>query len=335
MAAPPRPPPSYGRAAGPTAASRPITVDDLMKLRSINDVRIAPAGDRVAYVVSTPSLPKNEHDAALFLVPASGGAPTRLGESIRIFNVPTPRPQLRWSPDGSTISLVAFEGGRPQVFGVPVSGAAPRALTTAPEGVFAYEWAPDGKSLAYITRDPMPADEERQRQDRSFVIRADAPERSTRLVVQRLDGSAPRALTPPVTVCRRLVVVARRPRDRVLRGAADRIHGRLRRPPLHRRRRQRRVANDRRSPGHEHRPALFAGRPADRLHLDQRPQRRHGDAQSDPRRGGRRHAAHLRARRCLGQRVRVGARQPLDLPGGQRRHVRTRASTCSSSRSCD
>src|SRR6185295_15078425 len=184
-------------ASGPTAASRPIAVDDLMKLKSINDVQIAPAGDRVAFVVSTPSLPKNEHEAALFLVPASGGAPTRLGETIRIFNVPTPRPQLRWSPDGSIVSLVAFDGARPQVFGVPATGAAPQAMTSAPEGVFAYEWAPDGKSLAYITRDPMQAEEERQRQDRSFVIRADAPDRSTRLMVQRLDGSTARALTPP------------------------------------------------------------------------------------------------------------------------------------------
>jgi dipeptidyl aminopeptidase/acylaminoacyl peptidase len=42
----------------------------------------------------------------------------------------------------------------------------------------------------------MPVEEERQRQDRSFVIKADAPDRSTRLMVQRIDGSAPRALTP-------------------------------------------------------------------------------------------------------------------------------------------
>jgi dipeptidyl aminopeptidase/acylaminoacyl peptidase len=182
---------------GTTAASRPITVDDLMKLRSVNEVRIAPAGDRVAYVVSTPALPKNEHEAALFLVPASGGAPTRLGESIRIFNIPSPRPQLRWSPDGTLISVVANENGRPQVVGIPANGATPQVLTKAPEGVFAYEWSPDGKSLAYITRDPMLAEEERQRQDRSFVIRADAPDRSTRLMVQPLDGSTPRALTPP------------------------------------------------------------------------------------------------------------------------------------------
>jgi dipeptidyl aminopeptidase/acylaminoacyl peptidase len=185
------------QAAARGAATRAITIDDLMKLRSINDVRISPAGDRVAYVVSTPSLPGNEHQAALFVVPADGGTAKRLGQSIRIFNVPTPRPQLRWSPDGALLSVVAFDGNRPQVFAVPVDGSAPRALTKAAEGVFAYEWAPDGKGLAYITRDPMPPDEEQRRQDRSFVIRADAPDRPTRLVVQALDGSAPRTVTPP------------------------------------------------------------------------------------------------------------------------------------------
>ena len=60
------------------AAGRPIAVDDLMKLHSVNDVRISPAGDRVAYVASVPSLLKNEHEAALFVVPANGGTPVRL-----------------------------------------------------------------------------------------------------------------------------------------------------------------------------------------------------------------------------------------------------------------
>ena len=93
-------------------------------------------------------------------------------------------------------------------------------------------------------------------------------------------------------------------------------------------------ADDRRSRRHEHRPALFTRRPLDRVHLDQRPQRHHGVAQPDGRAGGRRDAARLRAGRCVGERVRVGARQPVDLPAGERRHVRPRPSTCSSSRSC-
>ena len=177
---------------------RPIAVDDLMALRSIVDVQIAPDGQRVAYVVSTPNLPKNEHEAALFVVAASGGAPTRLGETVRIFNIPTPRPQLRWSPDGSMLSVIGIEDGRPEVIGIPLSGAAPEALTKAPEGAFTYEWSPDGKSLAFLTRDPMPRDEERQRQDKSFIIRVDAPERSTRLVVQKIgQPTALRMLTPP------------------------------------------------------------------------------------------------------------------------------------------
>jgi dipeptidyl aminopeptidase/acylaminoacyl peptidase len=176
---------------------RPVTVDDLMRLRAIVDVRISPDGERVAYVVSTPSLPKNEHEAALFIVPAAGGTPTRIGESVRIFNVPVPRPQLRWSHDGAALSVLGFGGMRPQVFVIPLAGGASRALTSAPEGVSGYEWSPDGKSLAYLTRDPMTAEEEHQRQDKSFVIRAGAPDRPTRLVVQSLQDVSPRTLTPP------------------------------------------------------------------------------------------------------------------------------------------
>ena len=72
---------------------------------------------------------------------------------------------------------------RPEVIGIPLSGGAPAALTKAPEGAIAYEWSPDGNSPAFLTRDPMPRDEERQRQDTSYIVRADAPDRATRLAL--------------------------------------------------------------------------------------------------------------------------------------------------------
>ena len=175
-----------------------LTVDDLMRLRSIVDVQISPDGSRVAYVTSTPNLARNSHDAALFLVSADGGQSTRIGESVSIFNVPTPRPQVRWTPDGGSVSVVGMAEGRPEVFAVAVSTGEARQATKAPEGVIAYEWSPDGRSIAFLTVDSMSAEEERRRADKSYVIRAGAPERATRLVVQRVDRpDALRIVTPP------------------------------------------------------------------------------------------------------------------------------------------
>src|SRR6267142_1301327 len=57
-----------------------VTLDEVMRFRSIVDVSISPQGDRVAYVVSTPSPARNQHEAALFVVPAAGGSPRRLAE---------------------------------------------------------------------------------------------------------------------------------------------------------------------------------------------------------------------------------------------------------------
>src|SRR5439155_22955555 len=157
----------------------------------------APDGGRVAYVVSTPNLEKNEHDARVFIVAATGGTPDRVAESIRVFNAPSPRPQLRWSPDGRSLSMLAFADGHPEVFAVPADGGEPQQLTKAPEGVLAYEWSPDGKSLAFITVDSMSAEEARRRADKSFVIRAGATDRATRLAVQRVDQpTAFRIVTP-------------------------------------------------------------------------------------------------------------------------------------------
>jgi dipeptidyl aminopeptidase/acylaminoacyl peptidase len=180
----------------PAAGRRPVTVDDLMALRAIVDARIAPDGSRIAYVVSTPSVAKNEHEAALFVVSADGGPPRRLGESTRIFNVPVPAPRLRWAPDGSAVGVIAMIDNRPQAVAIPVDGTAARRLTEAPEGVFGFEWSPDGREVAYLTRDPAPADEARQRQDRSWVVRADAPDRPARLAVRGADGAV-RVVTPP------------------------------------------------------------------------------------------------------------------------------------------
>jgi dipeptidyl aminopeptidase/acylaminoacyl peptidase len=171
-------------------------VDDLMKVRSILDVRISPDGESVAYVVSTPSLERNAHEPAIWVVPARGGAPRRIAEGAKIFGRNLPAPRLRWSPDGASVSFVGVAADKPQVFAAPAGGGEAKAITSAPEGAFAYEWSPDGKSLAYVTTDPASEEEQRRRKDKSFVIRVDAPEPARRLCLQAL-GGASKILSPP------------------------------------------------------------------------------------------------------------------------------------------
>jgi Tol biopolymer transport system component len=185
-----------GGTSAAVAAPHPATVDDLMRLRSISDVRISPDGRQIAYVVSEPSSETDSHEPAVYRIPVEGGEPVRLTHTTRVFNRPVPSPSLRFSPDGTYLSFLGWVGEVPQVLAMRASGGEPRALTTAPEGVMAYEWAPDSRRIAYLAPEPTPADETRRRKEKSYVIEVDRNQRPPRVWVADLAGGEPRVVTP-------------------------------------------------------------------------------------------------------------------------------------------
>ena len=157
------------------------------RIRSILDVKISPDGSLVAYVVSTPALTPNVQDAQLFVVATSGGTPTQVAPGTRVFTPAVPAARLRWLPGGTRVSFLAMIENRPQVVDAPTDGGPANSATAAPSGVAAYEWSPDGRQLAYISRE---AAEPRT------VVRSGATDPPSRLFVRQLDGSA-KAVTPP------------------------------------------------------------------------------------------------------------------------------------------
>jgi dipeptidyl aminopeptidase/acylaminoacyl peptidase len=173
-----------------------VTVDDLMKLRFIADVSISPDGQHVAYVVSAPSIERSEHVAVLYLMPATGGKAVRMTYNTQIFNKPLPNPQLRWSPDGSLITFIGMVEKYPQVMAVRSAGGEAYALTSVDEGVTTYEWAPNGKQIAFLAPDPLSKDAREYMKSKFYVIRVDASERIPRLWVQGIEGGERKAVSP-------------------------------------------------------------------------------------------------------------------------------------------
>ena len=99
----------------------------------------------VAFVRVTVDRERDTYASSIWVVPADGGAPRAMTSGRRDS---TPR----WSPDGRRLGFlrVAEAEGRPptaQVFALSLDGGEPRALTSMPEGVTAFAWAPDGQQL--------------------------------------------------------------------------------------------------------------------------------------------------------------------------------------------
>jgi dipeptidyl aminopeptidase/acylaminoacyl peptidase len=165
---------------------RPMTADDLMRVKGVGGVALSPNGERALYAVSAWEHPNAKGDTALgdkhdrrshiWVVPFAGGAARQLTSSERGESQP------QWSPTGGTISFVSARGTavgedapKPQLWLLPADGGEAAALTTARDGVVAYAWSSDGKRIAYLTPDTLTRDAEAKarRRDDSKVYEGD------------------------------------------------------------------------------------------------------------------------------------------------------------------
>ena len=124
---------------------RPITVDDLYHIAYIEDPRISPDGQWIAYVHMTVDRMDNGYKRNLWLAEATSGKRIQITRSGKDM-------QPRWSPDGKTLAFVSARDEKPQIYLLPLSapGGEPRALTSMPNGANSPVWSPDGSKIAFL-----------------------------------------------------------------------------------------------------------------------------------------------------------------------------------------
>lgn len=131
-----------------------------MNIRTIQGASVSSDGKNVIYAVRQwmDEDGKKEARSHIWRVPADGSAPAR---QITFADKGENAPQF--SPDGKFISFLSARGAadaKPQIYLMSIDGGEAWKLTDAKESVQNYSWAPDSRTIAYVSTDSRSAEEE-------------------------------------------------------------------------------------------------------------------------------------------------------------------------------
>lgn len=137
------------------ADTRPLEIDDLFRLKDVDDPQLSPDGKWVAYTVTSLDAEEDKSDTDVWMVPAAGG------EGIRVTTSKESESSPRWSLDGRYLAFLSGrEGSKTQVWLLNRQGGEAERLTDLPASVEDLAWSPDGKQLALVVSDADPDDDE-------------------------------------------------------------------------------------------------------------------------------------------------------------------------------
>jgi len=125
-----------------------VAAPDFAELVQVEQPRVAPGGDRVAFVRTVPE-DGESYESTVYLVSTGGGGPRRFTISEGVDSEP------RFGPGGDRLAFVSTrgaDGDRPQLWVVPTDGGEGEQVTNVAGGVGDIAWSPDGTHIAFTQR---------------------------------------------------------------------------------------------------------------------------------------------------------------------------------------
>ncbi len=125
------------------AAKRAFTIEDLYRVRGIDDLHISPDGTTIVFTIRIDDLPKAKRVKHIWLMNADGGNARQFTFGEKGESSPM------WSADGKWIVFVSGRDGDDNLFVISASGGEARKLTNISTGVADPVWSRDGKWIAF------------------------------------------------------------------------------------------------------------------------------------------------------------------------------------------
>ena len=132
------------------------SIDQSLDMHMVQGPRISPDGGRVVYEQSRTDWDDNAFETDLWIADVKSGERRRLTPPVKSST------NAAWSRDGRWIAFLSdrpgqIKGsadGKPQLYVMPSNGGEALQLTKFDEGVQAFDWTPDGRSLVVSAAAP-------------------------------------------------------------------------------------------------------------------------------------------------------------------------------------
>ncbi|MFZ1918206.1 MAG: S9 family peptidase [Terriglobales bacterium] len=125
------------------AEKRAFTIEDLYRIRGIEDLHLSPDGKTIAFTLRTDNLPKAKRARHIWLMGADGGNARQFTVGEKNESSPV------WSADGKWLAFISGRDGDDNLYVISTSGGEARKLTNISTGVADPIWSPDGKWIAF------------------------------------------------------------------------------------------------------------------------------------------------------------------------------------------
>ena len=145
----------------------PVSFEDLWRFKFVGDPDISTDGNKIAWVQTNINADKNAYESSIWMSRREKCEADSLFERPRRITYGMKSPDLgaregspRFSPDGRYMAFTSNRSGQNQIWILDLEqGGEARQLTQGEEGKSGITWSPDGKLIAFVSREPKEKEE--------------------------------------------------------------------------------------------------------------------------------------------------------------------------------